>query len=225
MSNIFRSSIGRKLLMSLAGLFLCTFLLVHLGINLLLILFESSKPFNIAANFMASNILIKVFEIILFGGLLIHIFFGLFLQIQNWIARPVRYKKNNNSQTSFFSKYMIHTAAIVLAFMVIHLLDFYFKSKFFGEIDSISYDGGLTHMHDMGALVTAKFGRLDFVIIYIVSFIFLGFHLYHAFQSAFQTLGLNHKVYTPVIKFLGVAYTFIIVLGFTSIPVVIYFIK
>ena len=225
MNNIFKSSIGKKLLMSLAGLFLCTFLLVHLGINLLLILFESPKSFNIAANFMASNKIIKVFEIILFGGLLIHIFMGLLLQVQNWLARPVRYKKNNHSQTSFFSKYMIHTAAIVLVFMVIHLLDFYFKSKFFGEIDSISYDGGITHYHDMGALVLAKFSRLDFVIIYIASFIFLGFHLHHAFQSAFQTLGLNHKVYTPIIKFLGIIYTFIIVLGFTSIPVVIYFVK
>ena len=225
MSNIFKSSIGKKLLMSLAGLFLCSFLLVHLGVNILIILFESSKPFNVAANFMASNIVIKVFEVVLFGGIVIHIFMGLLLQVQNWLTRPVRYKKNNHSQTSFFSKYMIHTAAIVLAFMVIHLFDFYFKAKFFGEIESISYDGGITHYHDLSALVIAKFSHLEFVIIYIASFIFLGFHLHHAFQSAFQTLGLNHKVYTPIIKFLGVMYTFIIVLGFTSIPVVIYFIK
>lgn len=224
MSNIFSSSIGRKLLMSLAGLFLCTFLIVHLGINLLLIIFESSKPFNIAANFMASNIIIKVFEIILLVAILIHIIMGLTLQIQNWLARPKRYKKANSSQTSFFSKYMIHTAAIILAFFIIHLLDFYFASKFFDEVEEISYDNGITHIHDLASLVIARFSKLEFIIIYIAAILFLGFHLHHAFQSAFRTLGLDHKKYTPFIKKVGMLYTVIITLGFISIPVVIYFI-
>ena len=121
MSGIFTSSIGKKLLMSLAGIFLIIFLLVHLGINLLVIIFEDPMVYNKAAHFMSSNILIKIFEIVLFGGFLLHIIYALILQIQNWIARPSRYSKANYSNTSFFSKFMIHTAVITLVFLVIHL--------------------------------------------------------------------------------------------------------
>ena len=223
MSNIFAASIGKKLVMALAGLFLILFLLVHLGINLTLVLFESPRIFNIAAHFMASNYVIKVFEVVLFGGMLLHVLYALIVQIQNWLARPKRYRVANYAQTSFFSKFMIHTAVIVLTFIVIHLLDFYFRSKF-GEMHEVSYQGGKL-IHDMGSLVTAKFKIPGYVIFYIAAFLFLGFHLLHGFQSAFQTLGLNHKVYTPIIKRLGVAYTFVVVAGFISIPVIIYFFR
>jgi len=221
MSNIFNSSIGKKLMMALAGLFLATFLLVHLGINLTLIIFDDPRIFNIAAHFMATNILIKVFEIVLFGGILLHIIYGLLLQLLNWIARPVRYRVNNPAQTSFFSKFMIHTAVIILVFLVIHLFDFYFKAKFgHGHVAEITYNGKI--YHDLGTMVIEKFQILWVDIFYIACFLFLGFHLLHGFSSAFQTLGLNHCVYTRVIKFLGYIYTFIVVAGFIVIPLWIY---
>ena len=221
MSNIFNSSIGKKLLMALVGLFLAIFLLVHLGINLTLIIFDDPRIFNIAAHFMATNILIKVFEIVLFGGILLHIIYGLLLQLLNWIARPIRYKVYNTAQTSFFSKFMIHTALVILVFLVIHLFDFYFKAKFgHGHVTEVTYNGKL--YHDLGSMVIEKFQILWVDIFYIACFIFLGFHLLHSFQSAFQTLGLNHKVYTPVIKSLGYIYTFIVVAGFTIIPIWIF---
>ena len=221
MSNIFNSSIGKKLMMALAGLFLAAFLLVHLGINLTLIIFDDPRIFNIAAHFMASNILIKVFEIVLFGGILLHIIYGPLLQLLNWIARPIRYRVNNPAQTSFFSKFMIHTAVIILTFLVIHLFDFYFKAKFgHGHVEEITYNGKL--YHDLGTMVVEKFQILWVDIFYIGCFLFLGFHLLHGFASAFQTLGLNHKVYTPVIKSLGYLYTFIVVAGFIVIPLWIY---
>lgn len=221
MSNIFNSSIGKKLMMALAGLFLVVFLLVHLGINLTLIIFDDPRIFNIGAHFMATNIIIKIFEIILFGGLLLHIIYGLLLQLLNWIARPIRYRVNNPAQTSFFSKFMIHTAVIVLIFLVIHLFDFYFKTKFgHGHVAEITYNGKI--YHDLGTLVIEKFQILWVDIFYIACFLFLGFHLLHGFGSAFQTLGLNHKVYTPVINSLGYIYTFIVVAGFIVIPLWIY---
>ncbi len=127
MSSIFTSSIGKKLLMSLAGIFLIIFLLVHLGINLLVIIFDDPMVYNKAAHFMSSNILIKIFEIVLFGGILLHMIYALILQIQNWIARPRRYSKANYSNTSFFSKFMIHTPQLSWCFLVIHLVDFYLK--------------------------------------------------------------------------------------------------
>ena len=170
---------------------------------------------------MATNILIKVFEIVLFGGILLHIIYGLLLQLLNWIARPIRYKVYNTAQTSFFSKFMIHTALVILVFLVIHLFNFYFKAKFgHGHVAEVTYNGKL--YHDLGTMVIEKFQILWVDIFYIACFIFLGFHLLHSFQSAFQTLGLNHKVYTPVIKNLGYIYTFIVVAGFTIIPMWIF---
>ena len=220
MSSIFTSSIGKKFLMSLAGLFLITFLLVHLGVNLLVILVDDPMVFNKAAHFMASNIVIKVFEILLFGGFLLHIIYALILQIQNWLARPKRYSKGNKSDTSPFSRWMIHTAIIVLTFIVLHLIDFYFKAKF-GHMAEIEYDGQT--YHNMATMVVEKFQIGAFVLIYIFAFLFLGFHLIHGFQSAFKTLGLNNKTYTPIIQVLGILYTIVVVGGFTAIPLVIFF--
>jgi succinate dehydrogenase / fumarate reductase, cytochrome b subunit len=219
MANILTSSIGKKLTMSLVGLFLVVFLLVHLGINLLLIV-STTHTFNVAANFMATNKLIKVFEVVLFLGIFLHIIYGIWLQIQNWISRPVGYAKTNYSQTSFFSKYMIHTAVVIFIFLVLHMMDFFFKSKFMHDQMPPAEAPGL---ENMAALVIAKFKLLPFVIIYIVCFFILGFHLFHSFQSAFQTLGIDHKKYTPCIKACGVIYSLIIIIGFSLIPLVVYF--
>jgi len=221
MSNIFTSSIGKKLMMSLAGLFLVVFLLVHLGINLMLIFSGSREMFNKAAYFMSNNVVVKIMELVLFGGFLLHMFYGVVIQMQNWFARPDRYKKDNYSQTSFFSKFMIHTAAIITVFLVIHLLDFYFKAKIFGDVPLVYYEG--KEYHDLGIMVIEKFKLGGYVIFNIACFLFLAFHLLHGFQSAFQSLGLNHRLYTPLIKALGVIYTVIVTAGFILIPVYIYF--
>lgn len=222
MSNIFSSSIGKKLVMSLAGLFLIVFLLVHLVINLLVLL-DSPVPFNLAAHFMGTNILIKVMEIALFGGFLLHMIYACIVSIQNWIARPRGYKKENYSQTSVFSKYMVHTAVVLTIFLVLHLLDFYVKAKFYGEIGIVNYNG--KEIHDLASLVIARFQIRWVVWIYIIALLGLGFHLHHGFQSAFQTLGINHPVYTPLIKTAGFIYTVLITLGFMSIPVLVYYLK
>lgn len=206
--------------MSLAGLFLLAFLLVHMGINLLVILNDDPMVFNKAAHFMGTNKLIKVFEIVLFGGFLLHIIYGLIVQVQNWLARPKRYRKYNKSETTVFSKWMIHTAILILTFLVIHLADFYFKAKF-GSPEEIVVDG--VHYHDLASMVIGKFQITGYVIFYVAMFVFLAFHLIHGFQSAFRTLGLDNKKYTPVIQVLSVIYTIVVFAGFSAIPLVIYF--
>lgn len=222
-STTFTSSIGKKLIMSIAGLFLIVFLLVHLGINFLL-LCECGDSFNRAANFMATNPVVKVFEIVLFLTIVAHIIYGLILQIQNWKARPVRYKiENLTSQTSFFSKWMIHTAIIVGTFMVLHIIDFYFGAKFFGEAKQIEING--KEMHDMYSMVSSEFQNGGVVIFYVAAFLFLAFHLNHAFQSAFQTLGLNNNKYSPLIKGLGTIYSILVPAGFAFIAIYIYFVR
>jgi succinate dehydrogenase / fumarate reductase cytochrome b subunit len=220
MSGIFTSSIGKKMFVSLAGIFLIVFLLVHMGVNLLVIIFKDPMVYNKAAHFMSSNILIKIFEIVLFGGFLLHIIYALILQVQNWIARPKRYRKANYSNTSFFSKFVIHTAVIILVFLVIHFMDFYIKAKF-GHGAEIMVDGVV--FHDFATEIVDKFKILPFVIFYIAAFVFLGFHLIHGFQSAFKTLGWDNRKYTPAIQVVAILYSTVVVAGFSIIPVIIYF--
>ena len=214
MSSFFGTSVTKKIVMALAGLFLIVFLMVHLGINFFL-LSDDPTTFNGAAHFMASNPVIKVFELVLMGGILIHIIWGVILQIQNWMARPNRYQVTASTQTSFFSKYMIYTGLIILIFLIIHFVNFYFVKLGLIEGDHENFYG----------MAKELFKLPGYIIFYVVSFIILAFHLNHAFQSAFQTLGLNHAKYTHCIKTVGLVYSIVIPLGFVVIPVIIYFSK
>ena len=125
MNKILFSSITKKFVMALAGLFLLTFLPVHLVINLML-LRSDPEPFNKAAHFMATFPLVKLFEIILLTAILVHVSWGIYLQLQNWLARPVGYSSANKSKTSAFSRFMIWTGGTVLIFLVLHFFNFYF---------------------------------------------------------------------------------------------------
>jgi succinate dehydrogenase / fumarate reductase cytochrome b subunit len=216
MGNFFSSSIGKKLMMSLAGLFLCTFLVVHLGINLMLLRNDGGEVFKIAVGFMTTNPLVKIMEIVLFAGFLIHIIWAGIVWFQNQMARPQGYAIGNNSQTSFFSKYMVHTGAIIFVFLALHFMNFYFV-----KLGLSSAPQGIKPVegpHDFYNMAINLFTQPAYSIIYICFMVFLAFHLHHAFQSAFQTLGINHKKYTPAIKFIGVAYSIVIPAGFALIP-------
>lgn len=223
-SKTFSTSIGRKLIMSLAGLFLIVYLVVHMGINFLVILYDSPQNFNIAANFMGTNQVIRVFEIVLFLGFILHIVYGLIVSYRNKTARPIGYKIKKNSSTEHFSNFMTHTALIILVFLVIHLVDFYVKAKITHEgINYVAYDG--VDYKDLGTLVIEKFRSGGYVVFYVAALLFLGFHLLHGFYSAFQTLGWTHQKYTPFIKGFAWVYTLVVTLGFIAIPVYVYFFK
>lgn len=217
------SSLTKKYIMSLAGLFLLTFLLVHLSINLLVLVDDGRSLFNMAAHFMGTNVFIQTFQWVLFGGFAIHILFGFILQIKNWMSRPKRYNKKAISEISFFSKFMIHTGIILLVFLAIHMADFFVR-KIGGTVPEI-HSGDLAGMEDMGILVFEKFKMGGYVLFYILALLFLGFHLDHAFQSAFQSLGLNNDKYTPFIKWLSRFIAIVITIGYITIPVCIYFFK
>ena len=206
--------------MALLGAFLLIFLLIHLTINLFLLRQDDGLWFNAAANFMGTNYVVKIFEVVLFAGFIFHILLGIILQIRNWMSRPVRYQVTNKSTTPFLSKYMIYTGGIVLFFLIIHFMNFYFiKLGWVGENAPRIDDEPNFYL-----IAQQLFSVPGYSILYIALFIMLGFHLYHAFQSAFQSLGLNHKTYTPVISFLGTLYSIIIPLGFIIIPVYFLFI-
>jgi succinate dehydrogenase / fumarate reductase cytochrome b subunit len=195
------------------GLFLAMFLLVHLTINLLLLCGDGGKLFMAASEFMKTNIFIKVFEYVLFGGFFVHILFGVLVTLKNWASRPVRYFTPNKSTTSFFSKYMIYTGAIVFVFLLLHFMHF-----FFVKLGWVTAPAGVDK-HDFYTMAVMLFTNKIYSIIYIAFFLFLGFHLNHAIQSGFQTLGLNHNKYNATIKTVSTIYALIVTVGFTIVPV------
>jgi succinate dehydrogenase / fumarate reductase cytochrome b subunit len=132
----------------------------------------------------------------------------------------VRYAKTNHSQTSFFSKYMIHTGAIIFVFLALHFMNFYFV-----KLGWVSIPESAKDKHDFYDMVINLFRNPAYSWIYIGFMIFLSFHLNHAFQSAFQTMGWEHKKYTPIINFIGTAYSIIVPAGFAIIPMYILYIK
>jgi succinate dehydrogenase / fumarate reductase, cytochrome b subunit len=216
---LFYSSITKKIILALAGLFLIVFLLVHLGINLLLLVDDDGALYTVGVKFMTTNPLIKIMEVFLFGGFAIHIILGIIIQISNWMARPKRYKVEGFSHTSFFSKYMIHTGAIIFVFLMIHFTNFYFV-----KLGWVEPPAGLER-EDFYQMAVLLFSSRFYAILYMILMVFLAFHLNHAFQSAFQTLGLNHSKYTPFIKFVGTLYSILIPLGFAIIPAYYLFLK
>jgi succinate dehydrogenase / fumarate reductase cytochrome b subunit len=211
MSKVLFSSISKKFTMALAGLFLLTFLPIHLTINLMLLKTEPG-PFNTAAHFMATFPLIKIMEVVLFGAILIHIIYGIWLQIQNWLSRPVGYVSSNKSEVSFFSKFMIWTGAIVFTFLVLHFFNFFFIKL--GIVKG--------NPEDFYSLAHNLFKIPAYDFIYLGCFTLLGFHLFHAFSSAFQTLGLNHRLWTPVVKVVALVYAIIIPAGFAFISITLW---
>lgn len=213
------SSITRKVLMALAGLFLVTFLCVHLGINLMLLIDDGGEAFTEAARFMGTNPIIRTTEIVLFAGFLVHIIFGLRVYAQNRAARVKSYVIGNRSETSLLSKYMFHTGIVVFIFLVLHFIDFYFI-----KLGLVAPPPGIER-HDFYHRTLVLFSSPVYSSLYVVCFVFLGFHLNHAFQSAFQTLGLNHTRYMGAVKFIGTAYSLCITAGFSIVPLYIYFFK
>jgi succinate dehydrogenase / fumarate reductase cytochrome b subunit len=207
--------------MALLGTFLLIFLLVHLTINLCLLRQDDGLWFNAAAHFMGTNYIVKIFEVVLFAGFILHILLGIILQVRNWMSRPVRYMVTNKSVTPFLSKYMIYTGGIVLFFLIIHFMNFYFiKLGWVGE-NAPRIDGE----PNFYLIARELFSVPGYSILYIVLFIILGVHLYHAFGSAFQSLGLNVKKYTHVIEKAGLIYSIIIPAGFIIIPLYFLIIK
>ena len=214
------STIGKKVLMALTGLFLILFLVVHLAGNLQLLLNDGGQAFNIYAHSMAHNPFIKVVSYGNFLFILIHVIDGIILTRQNKAARTVGYHvATKDSKSSWASKNMALLGIITLIFILAHLKGFWFEFKF-GNIPFATYDG--VAYKDVYTIVQAAYSNVGIAAFYVVCMVFLGFHLSHGFSSAFQSIGLNHKKYTPFIKTLGTLYSIAVAAGFAIIPIIIY---
>lgn len=214
MNSFIKASVGKKFLVSISGLFLITFLAVHLTVNLFLL--AGQEAYNMAAHFMATNPAVRVTEPLLGIGFIIHILYTAILTISNQNARPQKYAMVDQSETSTWpSRNMFVLGSLILIFLVLHLSNFWFRMKF-GEMEYINYGG--TMVQDAFSLVTGKFVIWWYVLIYVAGAVFLGLHLLHGFQSAFQTLGLNNRNWRRRLTVIGTIYSFIIAAGFAIIP-------
>ena len=210
--NIFYTSVGRKLVMALTGLFLFSFLLEHLYGNLLLYKLDQGRSFNDYSETLTGNIIIRTIEYALFAGFIIHIIDALYLTYSNRKARTVGYAMNHRAQnSSWFSRNMGLTGTIILIFLVIHLRTFFFPHRFGTPEATMAYD------------VANAFQSNWYSALYLISMVILGAHLNHGIQSAFQTLGVNNHKYRKTIKSIGTVISLVIMAGFASFPVIFYF--
>ena len=204
--------------MGITGLFLISFLVVHCFLNCFVFFDNTGVLFNEGAHFMSTNWIIRAMEVVLMAGLLLHIIQGARLTFQNQAARPQKYAYNNgNANSKWYSRSMGLLGTLLLIFLIVHLSQFWTVSRFTG-IPTTDAAGN----EDLYAVMKETFSNIWFVILYVLSMISLGYHLLHGFASAFQTMGWNHKKYTPMINVIGVWFSVLIPLLFAAMPVWIY---
>lgn len=201
--------------MGLTGIFLITFLIVHAGVNSCIFLNDNGETFNKVAHFMSHNWIVRILEVGLFAGLIAHIVQGLILWQQNKKARPVQYYVNKAEKNStWYSRSMGILGTLLLLFLIIHMAHFFVGTKV------ALYSGD--RPHNLFEEMREVFSHGWIVGIYLLGIVALFWHLYHGFQSAFQTLGVNHKKYTPLIKAIGTGYSIIICILFALMPIAMY---
>ena len=183
MANITSSSIGRKYAMALSAMFLLSFLILHLVVNLLSLL--GPEVYNTASNFMGYNPVVQfVMQPILVGGVIFHFVMGFILEIRNHNARPIKYGTNNGAANStWMSRNMIISGLVILAFLGLHMYDFWLHEMNYKYVENLPADQErfYTDLH-------AKFANPIRVGLYVISFVLLGLHLAHGFQSSFQSV-------------------------------------
>ena len=222
-SDFFTSSVGKKIVMALTGLFLITFLIVHVSINAcifndLVDTNDNGDMFNRAAHFMGSSVLVRTLEYGLFLGFIIHIIQGYVLEAKNLSRRGQGYKVNlGNRGSKWYSRTMGLLGTLLLLFLIMHISHFWVPSRITGleEVEGKNY-------HNLFAEMVDVFRNPLIVILYVIGCISLAYHLLHGFQSAFRTLGLHNTRYIKIVKGLGAGFSIIVPFVFAMMPIAIY---
>lgn len=228
-SEFFTSSVGKKLVMALTGLFLILFLVVHVGINACIFadLFDDSdngEIFNIAAHFMGAYYVIRILEIGLFIFFIIHIIQGFALEVQNRSRRKAGYAVPMGSKGSaWYKKSMGLLGTIIFLFLVMHISHFWVPSRITQDLAEVTYNNSTLPIHNLYARMFEVFQNPVIVILYVIGCISLAWHLLHGFQSAFRTIGVHNRKYVGLAKGAGVAFSIIVPFLFAMMPVSMYF--
>ena len=209
---MFTSSLGKKYLMGFTGFFLIFYLIVHAGINSLIFFNDQGATFNGVAHFMLVNYIVRFLEIGLFAAFILHTVQGLVLWQQNRAARKIKYHvQKYPAEIKWASRYMGWLGTFILLFLVMHLWHFWSGTK-----NELYFNGPEVNLYEQMRFI---FTNPVWFILYMVGLASLLFHLLHGFQSAFQTFGLNHRRWTPIVKGVGVFYLIVIVALFAAMPV------
>lgn len=226
--QVFTSSIGKKLVMAFTGIFLILFLIVHVGINACIFAdvfnpAEDGEMFNKAAHFMGSTVLIRILEVGLFAGFILHIIQGLLLEADNRSKRGEAYAVDlGNKGSKWYSRSMGLLGTILLIFLIIHWWHFWVPARFTGHEFMTDVNYGGVDMHNMFNLMQYTFSQLWVVILYVLACVSLAYHLLHGFQSAFRTVGLGNKKWIALVQSVGIGYSILVPLLFALMPVAMY---
>ncbi|MDI9357483.1 MAG: succinate dehydrogenase cytochrome b subunit [Phycisphaerales bacterium] len=232
LKQLFISSIGKKLVMALTGLFLIGFLIIHVSLNAcvfatLIWQDDRGEMFNKAAAFMGSNVVPRILEIGLFLGLLAHIVQGLMLTFENRSKRTIGYKVPYTKGSKWYSRSMGLLGTLLLLFLILHLYNFWIPSRLGGKVGDIHhlqeviYNGRSYHNLFIEMQIVFQSGLI--VVIYVLGCIALAYHLLHGFLSAFKTMGVLNKNYLALIHCLGLMFSIIVPLVFALMPISFYF--
>ena len=206
-----------KYLAALSGLFLILFLTGHLLGNLQLLIPGAQKQFNEYAEFMSTNPIVKILSITTYISILLHVFVTIYLTIDSRKNRKSKYKKINSDTNSISARYMGLLGTIILAFIAIHLSNFWYKAKFTSEILNDQWG-----KKDIYTMVIDKFKNIEHVLIYVFAMGAIFMHTLHGFSSSFQSLGLVTSKSRKYFKLSGIIYSLIIPILFALIPIYIY---
>jgi succinate dehydrogenase / fumarate reductase, cytochrome b subunit len=226
-SELFTSSVGKKLIMALTGLFLITFLIVHAGINACIwadvVNDDNGEMFNKAAHFMGSTVLIRIMEVGLFAGLLLHIVQGFMLEFKNRGTRKNKYAVNYaNKGSKWYSRSMGLLGTLLLLFLVLHISHFWVPSRITHDMEEAFLSNGVV-THNLYKKMIDIFQEPWVVAVYVLGCISLAWHLLHGFQSAFRTLGVSNSRYVALINTVGVGFSIIVPLVFALMPISMHF--
>ena len=223
-NNYFISTIFKKIIAALTGLFLTLFLLGHLAGNLQLFIpgIEGQTQFNKYALFMTTNPAVKVLSIITYTSILIHIFLTLYLSWQSKQARPIAYAVSSGSSNSTWSSNnMAILGTALFIFIIIHLRSFWYEMHF-GDIPYQYLNDG-TKLKDLYLITTSAFNNPIYTLFYVFSMAVLALHLKHGLESALQTIGLKLPNYEMALKYITTFIALVIPATFASIPIYLFF--
>ena len=216
MSWLINSSVGRKFIMSISGLFLILFLLFHMVMNIVMVF--SFDAYDMISAFLGANWYAIAGTIVLAAGFIIHILYASILTLQNRKARGKdRYAVSNNKDAPWSSKNMYVLGFAILAFLVLHMVQLWYKMQFkelIGAADAISHGS---------KLVIPLFKNPINVIIYLAAFVALWFHLTHGFWSALHSVGWNNTIWMKRLKNISYVVATILAVGYAVVPIYIYF--
>lgn len=220
--GLFGSSLARKYWMAISGLFLCAFLVGHLLGNLQLFVSgeEGKLAFNEYGHFMTTFPVVKILSWVTYGAIFLHTVDGIMLALQNRAARPEGYvKEKQSANASWASRKMALLGTLTLFFIVVHMKSFWYEMHY-GEL-GVDANGN----KDLWSLTVKAFEQWWYAAFYVIAITGLAFHLSHGAQSAFQTLGINHPKYTPIIKMTMTAFAWLIPAGFVAVAVFLYVVQ